>query len=78
MRDRRVYFFLGAAILVACLYPFTPEEYRWLQVTLSVTYVVFALLFGAAAVSAEREIRRRHQPGATSPPDVTGGTANPQ
>ncbi len=59
MRDRRVYFFLGAAVLVAALYPFTPTQYRWLTATVAVTYVVFALTFGAAAVSTEREMRQR-------------------
>jgi hypothetical protein len=55
--DRRVYFFLGAALVVIAIYPFTPAEYRWVAVSVAVTYVVFAVLFALSSVSAERAAR---------------------
>jgi hypothetical protein len=43
-RDRRVPFFLIAAIASLALYYPTPEAYRWVPLWLGVVYVVLALL----------------------------------
>ena len=43
-RDKRVPFFLIAAVAVAALYYPTPEKYRWVPLLLSITYVVLAVL----------------------------------
>ena len=58
MRDRRVYFFLAAAALCALIYPITPDAFKWLAATVSVTYVVFAVLYAIASISADRNGRR--------------------
>jgi uncharacterized membrane protein YqjE len=58
VNDRRVYFFLAAAALSALVYPLTPDEYRWLAATVAVTYVVFAVLYALASISADRNGRR--------------------
>jgi hypothetical protein len=43
-RDRRVPFFLIAAIASLALYYPTPEAYRWVPLWLGVVYVVLAAL----------------------------------
>ena len=43
-RDKRIPFFLVAAVAVAALYYPTPEKYRWVPLLLSITYFVLALL----------------------------------
>ena len=43
-RDRRVPFFLIAAITAFALYYPTPEKYRWVPLWLGVVYVVLAAL----------------------------------
>ncbi len=58
MTDRRVYFFLGAALVVVAIYPITPAQYRWVAVSVAVTYVVFAVLFALSSISADRAARR--------------------
>jgi hypothetical protein len=42
VRDRRVPFFLIAAIASLLLYYPTPEEYRWVPMWLGIVYVVLA------------------------------------
>ncbi|MET0830820.1 MAG: hypothetical protein ABWY62_00440 [Acidimicrobiia bacterium] len=58
MTDRRVYFFLGAALVVVAIYPFTPAQYRWVAASVAVIYVVFAVLFAVSSISTERAARR--------------------
>lgn len=43
-RDRRVPFFLVAAITSLALYYPTPEKYRWVPLWLGIVYVVLAAL----------------------------------
>ena len=43
-RDKRVPFFLGAAVVVLALYYPTPPDFRWLPLVLAITYVVLAAL----------------------------------
>lgn len=57
MTDRRVYFFLGAAVAVAAVQPLVPQ-YRWVTLSVVGIYLVFAGLFAAADLSAKREARR--------------------
>jgi hypothetical protein len=41
-RDQRVVFFLGAALLALVLYYPTPPGFRWVPMTLAITYSVLA------------------------------------
>jgi hypothetical protein len=41
-RDQRVLFFLGAALLALVLYYPTPPGFRWVPLTLALTYFVLA------------------------------------
>src|SRR5205085_2799256 len=43
-RDRRVQFFLVAAVAALALYYPTPEAYRWVPLWLGIVYIVLALL----------------------------------
>jgi hypothetical protein len=43
-RDRRVPFFLIAAVMALALYYPTPEDFRWVPLWLGGVYVVLALL----------------------------------
>ncbi|HJQ76497.1 MAG TPA: hypothetical protein VJ948_04455 [Acidimicrobiia bacterium] len=57
MTDRRTYFFLGAALAVAAVQSLVPQ-YRWVTMTLVALYLLFAVLFAAADISARRAARR--------------------
>lgn len=45
MTDRRVWFFVVAAILALVVLPLTPGDSRWVAWAVVGVYVVFALLF---------------------------------
>lgn len=53
MTDRRTYFFLGAGLVVLIVQPIVPQ-YRWATVTVAILYLVFAVLFATASISAKR------------------------
>jgi hypothetical protein len=57
VKDRRVYFFLGAALVVFLVQPLVPQ-YRWLTLIVTVIYLLFALGFGLASISADKHARR--------------------
>lgn len=57
MTDRRTYFFLGAALLVGAVQPLVPQ-YRWATISMVVIYLVFAVLFAAADISAKHTAKR--------------------
>jgi hypothetical protein len=57
MTDRRTYFFLGAALLIALVRPLVPQ-YRWVTIAVLATYLALAALFGAADISARRTAKR--------------------
>jgi uncharacterized membrane protein YqjE len=57
VKDRRVYFFLVAAVVVLLVQPLVPQ-YRWLTLAVTVVYLLFALGFGLASISADRHARR--------------------
>ena len=57
MTDRRVYFFLVAALIVFLVQPLVPQ-FRWLTLTVTVIYLLFALAFALASLSADRHARR--------------------
>jgi Ca2+/Na+ antiporter len=57
MTDRRVYFFLAAALVVALVQPLVPQ-FRWLTLTVIVVYLSFALAFALSSMSASRHARR--------------------
>jgi len=52
--DRRAIFFLAAAAMSAALWPLATPDKRWVNVWLSVTYVVLALASFADFVSLHR------------------------
>jgi hypothetical protein len=54
-RDKRVPFFLVAALIVIALYYPTPPDFRWVPLTLSITYVVLALLTALDQWSKRRD-----------------------
>lgn len=58
MTDRRTYFFLAAALLAAAVHTVIPDQFRWVSATVTIIYLVFAALFAAASVSADRTARR--------------------
>lgn len=59
MTDRRIYFFLGAALAVAAVQPIVPQ-YRWATISVAVLYLVFAATYAAASFSARHATRRDH------------------
>jgi hypothetical protein len=56
MTDRRVYFFLAAAIVVFLVQPLVPQ-YRWLTLTVTAVYLLFALAFALASLSTSRRAK---------------------
>ena len=54
-RDRRVPFFLIAAITSLLLYYPTPEKYRWVPMWLGIVYAVLAALTALDLWSRDRE-----------------------
>jgi hypothetical protein len=57
MTDRRVYFFLVAALLVLLMQPLVPQ-YRWLTLAVAGIYLLFALAFALASLSATRQAKK--------------------
>ena len=57
MTDRRVYFSLGAGLIVLMIQPVIPQ-YRWAIIAVAVVYLAFAVLFALANLSAKREAER--------------------
>jgi hypothetical protein len=53
MNDRRAYFFLAAALAVVAVQGLVPQ-YRWLTLSVAALYLVFALAFATADLSARR------------------------
>jgi hypothetical protein len=49
--DRRITFFLAAAVVCALMTPLAPGELRWVPVATAVTYVVLAILVGLESLS---------------------------
>ncbi|MGH3667163.1 MAG: hypothetical protein ACRDWF_16105 [Acidimicrobiia bacterium] len=59
MNDRRAYFFLAAALAVLAVQGLVPQ-YRWLTLSVATLYLVFALAFATANLSARRaSIKKR-------------------
>lgn len=50
--DRRITFFLAAAVVCALVSPVAPSELRWVPVATAVTYLVLALLVLLEALNA--------------------------
>lgn len=44
MRDRRITFFLAAAVVCGLMTPLAPGDLRWVPIATAVTYVVLAML----------------------------------
>lgn len=44
MSDRRITFFLAAAVVCALMTPLAPRELRWVPIATAVTYFVLAIL----------------------------------
>jgi hypothetical protein len=57
MTDRRTYFFLGAALMVGVVQPLVPQ-FRWAILAIVVVYLLFAILFAAADISAKHAAKR--------------------
>ena len=51
MSDRRITFFLAAAVLCALMTPLAPDELRWVPVATAATYAVLAILVGLESLS---------------------------
>jgi hypothetical protein len=49
--DRRITFFLLAALLCALMTPLAPGEFRWVPEATAVTYVVLAILVALESLS---------------------------
>jgi negative regulator of sigma E activity len=54
VRDRRISFFLIAAVVCLLLVPPTPPEFRWVAEVTSAAYVVLAVLVGLESLSRRR------------------------
>ena len=52
MRDRRITFFLAAAVVCALMTPVAPDELRWVPVATAVTYAVLAILVALESLSS--------------------------
>ena len=52
MSDRRITFFLAAAVLCALMTLVAPGELRWVPIALAVTYVVLAVLVALESLSS--------------------------
>ena len=52
MSDRRITFFLAAAVVCALMTPLAPGELRWLPVATAVTYLVLAILVALESPSS--------------------------
>lgn len=52
MSDRRITFFLAAAVVCALMTPLAPGELRWLPVATAVTYLVLAILVALESLSS--------------------------
>jgi thiol:disulfide interchange protein len=57
VKDRRVYFFLVAAVVVFLVQPLVPQ-FRWLTLTVTVIYLLFALAFALASIAADNHAKR--------------------
>ena len=44
MSDRRITFFLAAAVVCALMTPLAPHELRWVPIATAVTYFILAIL----------------------------------
>ena len=57
MTDRRIWFFLGAAVVSAALTPPTPASFRWVPMVLSCAYLVLVVLVAVDSLSRRRQDR---------------------
>lgn len=64
MIDRRITFFLAAAVVCALMTPVAPSGFRWVPIATAVTYLVLAILVALESLSA----RARRSP-ESEPPD---------
>ena len=53
MIDRRITFFLAAAVVCALMTPLAPGELRWVPIATAVTYVVLAILVALEVLSGD-------------------------
>ncbi len=68
--ERRITFFLGAALICGLLTFAAPADLRRVPIAVSAVYVVLAALTGLELVTEARRARRRE-------PDAPGGSSNP-
>ena len=54
MIDRRITFFLAAAVVSALMMPLAPGGLRWVPVATAVTYVVLAILVALESLSSRK------------------------
>lgn len=57
MIDRRITFFLAAAVVSALMMPLAPAGLRWVPVATAVTYVVLAILVALESLSGRKNRR---------------------
>jgi hypothetical protein len=55
MRDRRITFFLAAAVVCALMTPLAPGELRWVPIATAVAYAVLAMLVTLESLSVRSQ-----------------------
>jgi hypothetical protein len=51
VRDRRITFFLAAAVVCVLMTPLAPGEFRWVPIATAVTYIILAILVALESLS---------------------------
>jgi hypothetical protein len=57
--SRRVWFFVGAALVCLVLIPVAPADFRWVPMVVAAVYGALAALTGLEHWVEERRLRRR-------------------
>ena len=58
MTDKRLWFFLAAAVVCGLMVPLAPSDLRWVPEVTAATYVVLAVLIALDSISRHRRSRR--------------------
>lgn len=58
--DKRIVFFLVAAVLCAVMTPLAPDDLRWVPMATAVTYVVLAVLVTLDALGRRPRDEENH------------------
>ena len=55
MNDRRLWFFLGAALVCLALIAPTPSDFRWVPIAIASAYAVLAALVAFEVIGRSRD-----------------------